>query len=145
MMTSPIQASALRIGGYMCIKNRPCKITDIKISMTNKHGRAKCHFYATDIFTDRAHEHLETSTKNNIEVPYVTNNNYELVDIDGDTVSYLDHDGNEQNDLSMPNLCDTDIELSAVIRDKFYLAEELYITVISAMGITAIKGFQISK
>ena len=142
--TIPTQASALRVGGYMCIKERPCKITDVKTSKTGKHGGNKCHFYARDIFTDQVHEHLEMSTKN-IEVPYVTKNDYQLVGIDEDTVSYLDHKGNNQNDLSMPNLSDSDMELSDTIREKFADGEELYITVISAMGISAIKGFQISK
>lgn len=37
----PSQASALRKGGHVLIKERPCKIVEMSTSKTGKHGHAK--------------------------------------------------------------------------------------------------------
>lgn len=45
--TYPMQCSALRKGGHVVIKGRPCKIVDMSTSKTGKHGHAKVrHIYA---------------------------------------------------------------------------------------------------
>jgi len=48
--TYPQQCSALRKGGHVMIKGRPCKIVDMSTSKTGKHGHAKVHLVALDIF-----------------------------------------------------------------------------------------------
>jgi len=143
-LTVPTQASLLRVGGYMCINGEPCKIKEILKCKTGKHGGCKCHFIALNIFTEKKHECLEMSTKC-VDVPTVTTHDYQLLDIDENAVSYLDDDENVMNDLVMPNFCTSDIELCQNLKAKFDEGEELYISVISAMDITAIKGFRINK
>ena len=46
------------------IKGKPCKVLSISVSKTGKHGHAKCHFTAVDIFTGKKCEMLESSTHN---------------------------------------------------------------------------------
>ena len=41
--TYPQQCSALRKGGHVMIKGRPCKIVEMSTSKTGKHGHAKVH------------------------------------------------------------------------------------------------------
>ena len=62
--TYPLQCSALRKNGHVVIKGRPCKIVDMSTSKTGKHGHAKVHLIAIDIFTNKKLEDLSPSTHN---------------------------------------------------------------------------------
>ena len=76
--TYPMQCSALRKNGFVVIKQRPCKIVEMSTSKTGKHGHAKVHLVAIDIFTNKKLEDLSPST-HNMEVPHVTRKEYQLV------------------------------------------------------------------
>lgn len=54
--TYPMEGGQIRKGGYIMIKGRPCKVSDVSTSKTGKHGHAKCHFVAIDIFTGKKME-----------------------------------------------------------------------------------------
>jgi translation initiation factor 5A len=126
--TYPMQCSALRKGGHVVIKGRPCKIVDMSTSKTGKHGHAKVHLVAIDIFTNKKLEDLSPST-HNMDVPNVTRNEYTLINIDEGFMSLMTNDGSTKDDVPVP-----DGELGQKIEADFDDGKELVITVISAMG-----------
>lgn len=75
-----MQCSSLRKNGFVVIKGHPCKIVDMSTSKTGKHGHAKVHLVATDIFNSKKYEELCPST-HNMDVPNVSRREFQLVRI----------------------------------------------------------------
>lgn len=132
-MTFPMQCSALRKNGFVVIKNRPCKIVEMSTSKTGKHGHAKVHLVAIDIFTQKKLEELCPST-HNMDVPNVKRVEYTLMDIDEDGyLVMLDNNGREKRDVKLPT---NNTELAEKIQQL--KSDSPSITVISAMGEEAV-------
>ncbi|GAA5956801.1 hypothetical protein JCM8115_003824 [Rhodotorula mucilaginosa] len=127
-LTFPMQCSALRKNGHVVIKGRPCKIIDMSTSKTGKHGHAKVHLVATDIFTGKKLEDLSPST-HNMDVPNVVRNEYTLMNIDDGFLNLLTADGGEKNDVKVP-----DNEIGQEIQKAFDDGVDIAVTVTSAMG-----------
>ncbi|WWD21987.1 eukaryotic translation initiation factor 5A [Kwoniella shandongensis] len=125
--TFPMQCSALRKNGHVVIKGRPCKIIDMSTSKTGKHGHAKVHLVATDIFTGKKLEDISPST-HNMDVPNVTRREFQLLDIQDGFFNLMDGDGNSKDDVKVP-----DTELGQQIESDFEAGKDLMITIIAAM------------
>ncbi|SPO05814.1 probable eukaryotic translation initiation factor 5A [Cephalotrichum gorgonifer] len=128
--TFPMQCSALRKGGHVVIKGRPCKIVDMSTSKTGKHGHAKVHLVAIDIFTAKKLEDLCPST-HNMDVPNVTRNEYQLLDISDDGfLELMDDDGNMKADVRLP-----DNEVGEKITKLFKTEEkDTNVIILTSMG-----------
>ncbi|KAL7627373.1 translation initiation factor eIF5A [Parahypoxylon ruwenzoriense] len=100
--TFPMQCSALRKNGHVVIKGRPCRIVDMSTSKTGKHGHAKVHIVALDIFTNKKLEELCPST-HNMDVPNVIRTEYFFIDIDEDGfLILLDNNNNQHTHIKKP-------------------------------------------
>jgi len=101
--TYPQQAGEIRKGSYLMIKGHPCKCAEVSTSKTGKHGHAKAHIVALDIFTGKKYEDL-CPTSHNLSVPVVKNQEYQLLNADADSgeVSLLQEDGTTKDDLNLP-------------------------------------------
>merc|ERR1719382_1709330 len=85
------------------IKGHPCKCAEVSTSKTGKHGHAKAHIVALDIFTGKKYEDL-CPTSHNLEVPFVKLTEYQLLNADATSgeVSLLLDDGGTKDDLNVP-------------------------------------------
>ncbi|KAK2807834.1 translation initiation factor eIF5A [Emmonsiellopsis sp. PD_5] len=128
--TYPMQCSALRKNGFVVIKGRPCKIVEMSTSKTGKHGHAKVHLVAIDIFTSKKLEELCPST-HNMEVPNVSRKEYQLLDISEDGfLSLMSDDGATKDDVKLP-----DGEVGDKIEKLFRVDEkDTNVVVLTAMG-----------
>lgn len=134
--TYPMQCSALRKNGFVVIKGRPCKIIDMSTSKTGKHGHAKVHLVATDIFTGKKCEDLSPST-HNMEVPVVKRSEFQLLDIDDGYLSLMDMEGETKDDVKAP-----EGELGDSLQTAFDEGKDLMVTIISAMNEEAAISFK---
>merc|ERR1711982_27640 len=128
--TYPMQCSALRKGGHVMIKGRPCKIVEMSTSKTGKHGHAKVHLVALDIFTGKKLEDICPST-HNMEVPNVKRKDYQLIGMEDDFLSLMDDSGDTRDDLKCP---DEDTDVGKEVRASVANETDILVTVLSACG-----------
>lgn len=127
--TFPMQCSALRKNGFVMIKGRPCKIVEMSTSKTGKHGHAKVHLVALDIFTGKKYEDICPST-HNMDVPNVKRKDFQLLDISDDGyLSLMEDNGSTRDDLKVP-----EGDLGNEIKSCADEGKDIMCTVLSACG-----------
>merc|ERR1712118_346876 len=132
--TYPQQAGEIRKGSYLMIKGNPCKCVEVSTSKTGKHGHAKAHIVALDIFTGKKMEEL-CPTSHNLNVPFVKREEYTVMDIqDDDMLSLLTEGGDTKEDLKLPSANEEDEKLAKLIKTDFEEGKTVVVTVQSACG-----------
>ncbi|GAM27223.1 hypothetical protein SAMD00019534_103980 [Acytostelium subglobosum LB1] len=136
-LSTPMQASQIRVGKFCLIKEHPCKVVETSSSGTGKHGKCKINFVGIDIFTSKKYEHAMISDQT-VEEPNVDVTEYQLINIDDGYLSLLDHNGQLRSDLKLP----ADQELCNKINKLFDQGKEVMLSVISAMGMEQVIHFK---
>lgn len=143
-LTFPMEAGQIKKGGYMMIKDRPCRVISVSTSKTGKHGHAKAHFVAVDIFNGKKVEDVVPTT-HTVPVPNVQRTEFQLLDIsEDDFCTLLDNDGNVREDLELPRHPET---LAPSIRKSFSSDSDksIHLSVLSACEIDQIIDFKESN
>ncbi|CAD6585811.1 MAG: Eukaryotic translation initiation factor 5A [Tremellales sp. Tagirdzhanova-0007] len=96
-------------------------------SKTGKHGHAKVHLVAIDIFTGKKLEDISPST-HNMDVPNVRRSEYQLLDIQDGFLNLMDADGTPKDDVKVP---ETDI--GKEVLGAFEEGKDLMVTIIASM------------
>jgi translation initiation factor 5A len=123
----------------MMIKGKPCKVLQISVSKTGKHGHAKCNFLATDIFTGKKLEDMIPSS-HGTTVPIVNKADWEIIDIEGDELTLMDEGGIQKTDMNLPTYPDG---LAEEIREAWSGGENsVMVSIQSAVGIQQIISFK---
>ena len=140
--TVSMEAGQIRKGGYIMIKGKPCKVKDVSVSKTGKHGHAKCKFSASDIFTGANCEELCPST-HSIDVPIVVKKDWMIQGIQDETyVLLMDDDGEMREDLRVPSVMyktDDDLKTTSMIKEYCEMVNnganiDIFCCVLSAVG-----------
>jgi translation initiation factor 5A len=138
-LTYPSEAGQIKKGGFMMIKDRPCKVINISTSKTGKHGHAKCNFTAVDIFNGKKCEDIVPST-HNCMVPTVERKEYTLLDIAEDGfISLMDDTGDQKEDMKLPEYPE---DLADKIKTAFDEGKSLLVTVLSACAVDQVIDFK---
>lgn len=122
------------------IKGKPCKVLNISVSKTGKHGHAKCNFTATDIFTGKKLEDMIPST-HGTTVPIVNKTEWEIIDIGEEgELTLMDEAGNQKTDLNLPTFPEGfDKEIRAAWKEG---EAQISVTVQAAVGIEQIISYK---
>ena len=156
----PKQAGDLKRGDVICFTKsksevRPCKILEIETFKNGKHGSAKCSIVAEDFFIGGRKYELVAPASFTMMCPFVTKNEYQLIDVVGNqcdnknnnnnnnnvTLSLLDEKTFEQRqDLDLP--MKENENLSRMILSHFEAGKELILISQCAMNIEQIVAFK---
>ena len=112
--------------------DKPCKVIDIKVSKTGKHGHAKCRFTAIDIFDGSKHEDIVPST-HTAHVPVVTRMEYQVIGLEDGYLQLMTDDGEMKEDLQPPSYPEG---LGADLEAAIEAAEAEGLTVVVSVRIT---------
>ena len=135
--TYPMEAGQIRKGGHLMIKGNPCKVLDVSTSKTGKHGHAKCHFVAQDIFTGKKMEDLVPASHTTM-IPFVKKVEYQAIGLDEEFLTLLTEAGDTREDIKLPkflNMAPPDAEeVSKRIEDMLAKEEDFNVIVLCACG-----------
>ncbi len=139
-LTVPIRAGEVRKGSYVCLKGKPCKVIEVSISKTGKHGHAKANITGLDVFTGRKYVEI-CPTSHNMVAPVMHRAEWQLTDLarDGGMV-LMDLGGNMKEDLDLVKTTTGEWnDISTKIFARFEEIKDnetrgLFCTVLKAMG-----------
>lgn len=97
-----LTAKELKEGGYVIIENVPCKIMNIDISKSGKHGAAKMRITGIEIFEGRK-KTLLTPGDADVEVPIIERKNVQIMSVSGKTAHVMDLQTYEMYDIEIPD------------------------------------------
>ncbi|PWA89411.1 eukaryotic elongation factor 5A-1 [Artemisia annua] len=136
-------AGTIREGHYILIDNRPCKVLDV-VAASN--GRPNwCSFVGRDIFTLNERVSADFSLSDNVVVPIVNHNDYEVVHIDRTNVEVFYAAGEVKEfqviDRTLLNRIRARLDDDRKL-DRELSRRSLVATVLSAMGEERISAFK---
>ena len=139
-LTYPVEAGALKVGGYVCIAGHACKITEIDTAQPGKHGHAKASIWAYDLFNPSRKREDGAPVAHMMEVPFVASRWYYVMDIGArGELSLMGDDGETRQDLDLPA---DDERLGEKVRALFSSGKAVHVQVLKAMGTEKVMAFK---
>jgi len=96
-----VDATALRVGGFVTIEGDCYVIKSMDVSKTGKHGHAKCRFEAVSL-TGLKKKVLVVPGHERFEVPLIDKRKAQVLSVMGEKVSLMDSDNFETLELDVP-------------------------------------------
>jgi len=90
----------LKVGGYVIFDGKACKIIDIQISKTGKHGHAKARISAVGLVDVSKIIKIHPS-HDKVEVPIIEKESAQVLSIQGDMANVMDSKTYETFDLKI--------------------------------------------
>ena len=102
-MTVPIRGGEVRKGSHVMLKGHPCKVVEVSISKTGKHGHAKANITGIDVFTGKKYVEI-CPTSHNMTSPVMFRDEWMLTDIQmpGGQMTLMNQAGQTKEDLDLP-------------------------------------------
>lgn len=91
----------IKKGRFLMIDGEPCKVVNVDISKTGKHGHAKARIEAFGVFDNSRHTLLKP-THDKVEVPVIEKKSAQVLSISGNTAQLMDLATYETFELEIP-------------------------------------------
>lgn len=145
--THAVDAGKVKVGGYVVLSERPCRVVALRRAANGKHGPAVIHMEGLDVFTGRKYEGMQKA-KHAVQVPDMRKVEFEVVDCDDEGFMTLQHPetGDLRADLRLPEDCDVDAEaVRRIAEGSDEHAASVSVVVLSAMGIEAVDSVRVMR
>lgn len=137
----PQRASAFRLNDVLLIEQIPCKIVEMSTSKTGKHGSAKVNFTGLCIFSAKKHQYSCSSSHMLYKV-LTKKIKYQILGLNEGVLNLI----SESDCMATLDLKNVEPFLRKKIAQGYHRLEEeqeMWVTVLYAMGKTTITDFQI--
>ena len=88
-------------GGYVVLDGEACRVVDLQVSKSGKHGHAKVRFTAMGL-VDGKKRVTVLPAHDNVEVPIIEKKSAQVLSVSGDTANVMDSESYETFDLEIP-------------------------------------------
>lgn len=95
------QIKDLRPGGFVIVDEVACKVDDIQISKSGKHGAAKARVTVTGIFDNQKRVIVKPSDST-ADVPIIEKKSMQVIAIIGDNVQLMDLEDYSMREVPIP-------------------------------------------
>ena len=132
-MCDKVESNRLKNGSLVMIKGNPCKVTEVSTAKPGKHGSAKVILKGRDILTSKVYE-CTYHSGDMIDAPIVKRVEYTLLNLDEDTLTLLDQNGEMKEDCNLPedeHLKDVADMIKRVFEEG---KKECLVTVLATLG-----------
>ncbi|MBI4141366.1 translation initiation factor IF-5A [Candidatus Woesearchaeota archaeon] len=101
MTTKIVNAGSIKEGSYIIIDGAACKVTNVDIGKSGKHGHAKARVVAVGLIDEKKRE-IVLPAHDNVEVPIIEKKGAQVLSITGDKANVMDLETYETFDLDIP-------------------------------------------
>lgn len=92
---------SLKKGSFVLIDNVPCRVTQVNVSKSGKHGGAKCRLEGMGLFDNRRRSIVKPADAR-VDVPVVLRKKAQILAISGDRVQLMDLSDYSMFELDIP-------------------------------------------
>ena len=92
----------LKKGGYILIDSIPCRVVDVSVSKSGKHGGAKCRVEAIGLFDGRR-KSIVKPADSKVDVPILNRKRAQVLAIVKDKVQLMDLEDYSTFELDIPD------------------------------------------
>ena len=128
----------VKTGGYIILKDIPCKVINMRIFTVGRHGRRNVIIKANELFSRKKHC-LNFDALDIVTIPIIKTRWYLLLHIDEYECEVFDDDDDEVLKFSVPT---TNSNMFTEI-GELYVKEEIEIEIMHVMGVDQIINYRI--
>jgi len=130
----------VNIGDCILLQKNPCRITNIMVCKTGKHGCSKYHFVGYDIFTEKRYDDIIMGHQQ-VHVPIIAHTPMRVIYFEDDDLNSIVHLQNDVTCEIREDITISDIEIVNKIKKlqtNLSNDKEIFVIVLGAMGIEKI-------